>query len=75
LHRALDAVGEKVRRVAGKPERFAPAVERALLESKSFTRHPVGFDAALMLYGSHVLPTRAMQSLTARVIRLPRKHR
>jgi NAD(P)-dependent dehydrogenase (short-subunit alcohol dehydrogenase family) len=73
MHAALEAVGEKLPRVARAPDRFAPAVERALTESKPFARRPVGIDAALTLYASRVLPAPAMQSLVTRALRLPRK--
>ena len=51
LHEALEAAGETMRRFARPPDRFAPAVERALLDRRPFCRHPVGIDAALLLYG------------------------
>jgi NAD(P)-dependent dehydrogenase (short-subunit alcohol dehydrogenase family) len=73
MHAALEAVGEKILRVARSPERFAPAVERALVDSKSFARRPVGIDAALLLYANRVLPARTMQSLITRALGLPRK--
>jgi len=73
LHEALESAGETMRRLARRPDRFASAVERALLDRKPFARHPVGIDAALMLYGGRILPVRAMQGLTARVLRLPRR--
>ena len=73
LHAALEAMGEKIVRLARPPDRFAPAVERALNESTPFSRHAVGIDAALMLYGSRLLPARTFQSLTARVLRIPRR--
>ena len=71
LHEALEAAGQIMRRVAPLPDRFAPAVERALLDRKPFCRHPVGIDAALLLYGSRLLPDRAMQILITRALRLP----
>ena len=73
LHAALEAVGDKIVRIARPPDRFALAVERALSESTPFSRHPVGIDAALMLYGNRLLPSRAFQSLTTRLLRLPRR--
>lgn len=71
LHEALEAAGKTMRRFARLPDHFAPAVERALLDRKPFCRHPVGIDAALMLYGSRLLPDRAMQLLITRSLRLP----
>ena len=43
--------------------RFAPAVERALVEAKAFSRRPVGVDATLTHYTNRILPARIMQSL------------
>ncbi len=71
LHEALEAAGETMRRLARSPDRFAPAVERALLDRKAFCRRPVGIDAALLLHGSRLLPDRAMQVLITRALRLP----
>ncbi len=71
LHEALEAAGRTMRRFARSPDRFAPAVELALLERRPFCRHPVGIDAALMLYGSRLLPDRAMQFLITKALRLP----
>jgi NAD(P)-dependent dehydrogenase (short-subunit alcohol dehydrogenase family) len=72
LHAALEATGETMLRIARRPERFAPAVERALDDWKPFCRRPVGVDAALMYYAGRILPARTMQSLLTRVLRLPR---
>lgn len=74
-HEALEAVGETMRRLARSPARFAPAVERALAERGPISRRPVGIDAALMLYGGRLMPDRAMQALTTRALRLPRRRR
>jgi NAD(P)-dependent dehydrogenase (short-subunit alcohol dehydrogenase family) len=72
LHEVLEAAGDKMRRLARSPERFAVAVESSLMNGRSFSRRPVGVDAALMLYGRRLLPDRAVQALTSRVLRLPR---
>ncbi len=72
LHESLEAAGEIMRRFARPPDRFAPAVERALLDRRPFCRHPVGIDAALLLYGCRLLPDRAMQVLITRALRLPK---
>ncbi len=71
LHEALEAAGETMRRFARPPDRFGPAVERALLDRRPFCRHPVGIDAALMLYGNRLLPDTVMQVLITRALRLP----
>ncbi len=72
LHAPLEATGERMLRIARKPDRFAPLVERALTDKKSFTRHAVGPDAVAMVYGARHVPTRWVHSITARVLRLPR---
>jgi NAD(P)-dependent dehydrogenase (short-subunit alcohol dehydrogenase family) len=72
LHAPLESMGEKMLRIARKPDRFAPLVERALQDTKSFTRHAVGPDAVAMVYGGRFVPTRWIHAITARVLRLPR---
>ena len=72
LHTALEAVGDKMLRFARRPDRFAPAVERALSDSRPFVRRPVGIDAAALLYASRCLPAGTMQWLVARALGLPR---
>jgi NAD(P)-dependent dehydrogenase (short-subunit alcohol dehydrogenase family) len=74
-HTALEAVGDKMRLVARPPARFAPAVERALNETGTFSRRPVGVDATLLFYGSRLLPDRVLAALTTRALRLPRRGR
>ena len=64
LHAALESMGDKMVRFARSPVRFAPVVERALLEPNPFARHAVGPDAVAMVYGNRLLPTRWLQSLT-----------
>jgi NAD(P)-dependent dehydrogenase (short-subunit alcohol dehydrogenase family) len=71
-HAALEASGRRMIRLARPPERFAPALERALNERTPFARHPVGPDARLMLYASSLLPIRAFQQAVRLVMRLPR---
>jgi NAD(P)-dependent dehydrogenase (short-subunit alcohol dehydrogenase family) len=72
LHTALESVGEKMLRVARRPDRFGPVVERALHETSPFSRHAVGPDALAMMIGSRLLPTRVLQFLTVRLLGLPR---
>jgi NAD(P)-dependent dehydrogenase (short-subunit alcohol dehydrogenase family) len=75
LHVALEAMGDKLPRFARPPERFAPAVRRALTETKPFARRPVGPDAAALFYASRVLPAGGMQALLTRALRLPKRSR
>lgn len=72
LHENLEANGRRFLRFAGSPDRFAPAVARALQEQVPFARHGVGFDAKLLLIAGRVLPARALQAFTGRALRLPR---
>jgi NAD(P)-dependent dehydrogenase (short-subunit alcohol dehydrogenase family) len=72
LHAPLEAMGEKMLRIARKPDRFPPMVERALQDTKPFTRHAAGPDAVAMVYGGRYVPTRWVHGITARVLRLPR---
>jgi NAD(P)-dependent dehydrogenase (short-subunit alcohol dehydrogenase family) len=72
LHASLESMGDKMVRFARRPARFAPVVERALQDTKPFARHAVGPDAVAMMYGNRFLPTRWLQSLTIRVLGLPR---
>jgi NAD(P)-dependent dehydrogenase (short-subunit alcohol dehydrogenase family) len=75
LHHGLETSGPKFLRFAGRPEQFAPAVERALGERRPFTRHGVGFDAKLLLVGSRLMPSALMQRITTRAVGIPRPHR
>ncbi len=72
LHAALESMGDKMVRFARRPGRFAPVVQRALQDTKPFSRHAVGPDAVAMVYGNRVLPTRWVQFLTTRLLGLPR---
>jgi NAD(P)-dependent dehydrogenase (short-subunit alcohol dehydrogenase family) len=72
LHAPLESMGEKMLRIARKPDRFPPLVERALQDSRSFTRHAAGPDAVAMVYGGRHVPTRWIHAITARMLRLPR---
>jgi NAD(P)-dependent dehydrogenase (short-subunit alcohol dehydrogenase family) len=71
LHDPLDRNGRRAVRFASRPERFAPAVERAIRERASFTRRTVGLDARMLMLASWLLPTRLLQRITGRVLRLP----
>lgn len=75
LHDGLETSGPRFLRFAGRPERFAPAVERALDERRPFARHGVGFDARLLLAGSRFMPSGLMQRITTRAVGIPRPRR
>jgi NAD(P)-dependent dehydrogenase (short-subunit alcohol dehydrogenase family) len=70
-HAGLDRIERWVRRAARRPERFAPAVARALCDRAPFARRSVGPDARLMVLGARLLPTRAFQWAVGRAIGLP----
>ncbi|MEX2293865.1 MAG: SDR family oxidoreductase [Acidimicrobiales bacterium] len=72
LHVGLEKNGRRFLRFAQPPDRFAPAVERALRDHRPFTRHPVGLDARLLLIGNRVLPAGALQRVLTRVLGIPR---
>jgi NAD(P)-dependent dehydrogenase (short-subunit alcohol dehydrogenase family) len=71
FHRRLETSGRRFIRLASDPERFAPAVERALGERRPFARHAVGFDAHLLLAGARLLPSGLLHWATARAVGLP----
>jgi hypothetical protein len=62
---------DRMLRLAASPDKFAPAVERALQDERPFARHAVGIDAKLMLYGGKVVPGSLLSWIAARVIGLP----
>jgi NAD(P)-dependent dehydrogenase (short-subunit alcohol dehydrogenase family) len=72
LHLGLETAGRRFLRLAGPPERFAPAVERALAEGRPFTRHGVGIDARLLLLGNRLMPSGLVQRITTRAVGIPR---
>jgi NAD(P)-dependent dehydrogenase (short-subunit alcohol dehydrogenase family) len=71
-HAGLDRVGERVRRSAKPPERFAAALEKALERDAPFARHAIGADARIMLVASRLLPAGAFQSAARLATGLPR---
>ena len=72
LHHGLETSGRRFLRFAQPPERFAPAVERALQDRRPFRRHCVGVDSRLLLVGSRVLPSGLLQRITTRAVGIPR---
>jgi short-subunit dehydrogenase len=72
VHLGLEAAGRRFLRFAGPPERFAPAVERALGEHRPFARHGVGIDARLLLVANRLLPSGLVQRITVRAVGIPR---
>jgi NAD(P)-dependent dehydrogenase (short-subunit alcohol dehydrogenase family) len=72
LHHGLETSGRRFLRFAQPPERFAPAVARALGEQRPFARRGVGVDSRLLLLGSRLLPGRLLQRATTRAVGIPR---
>ena len=71
MHLGLRRTGDRIMRIARAPERFAPAVERAVHDTVPFRRRAVGLDAQLLLLGSRVLPGRVLQRITRAAIGIP----
>ena len=71
MHLGLRRTGDRIMRIARAPERFAPAVERALRDTAPFRRRAVGPDAQLLLLGSRLLPGRVLQRITRAAIGIP----
>jgi NAD(P)-dependent dehydrogenase (short-subunit alcohol dehydrogenase family) len=70
-HDGLDRVGRVIERIAAPPDRFAPAVARALSDRASLTRRSVGLDAKLLAMGHRLIPTPLFQRLTGSAMRIP----
>jgi NAD(P)-dependent dehydrogenase (short-subunit alcohol dehydrogenase family) len=69
----IERTGRSMIRLLGNPpERFAPALARALDESAPFARHTVGLDARMLLLGAHLLPGWLLHHLVRRAMGLPR---
>jgi NAD(P)-dependent dehydrogenase (short-subunit alcohol dehydrogenase family) len=61
-----------MRLLANPPERFGPALARALDDRAPFVRRTVGIDARLLLVGSRLLPGRLLHHAVRWAMRLPR---
>jgi NAD(P)-dependent dehydrogenase (short-subunit alcohol dehydrogenase family) len=70
-HEGLEAFGARFLRFASPPERFGPAVAKALNSRRAFSRSAVGFDSRLLMVGSRLMPTRLLQRITCRAIGIP----
>ena len=68
----IDRRGLFMVRLASAPERFAPALARALDERGPFARHAVGFDARMLQLGSRFLPGWVLHGLVRLAMGLPR---
>ncbi len=72
LHAGQARMEARVRRMARAPERFGPALARALDERAPFTRRAVGPDAVALRIGRALLPAGLFQRMVARVLGIPR---
>lgn len=59
--------------LAGRPERFASALARALDERAPFARHAVGLDARMLLIGNRILSGRLLHRVLRLAMHLPRQ--
>jgi NAD(P)-dependent dehydrogenase (short-subunit alcohol dehydrogenase family) len=67
----IERTGGFMVRLANPPERFASAVARVLDERVPFARHPVGFDARILLFLSRLLPGRLLHHVLRLAMSLP----
>ena len=72
MHRNLDRRGRRLTQsIAAPPAKFAPAVARALADTKPFARRSVGLDARLLKLGRATLPTTVLQRLIRLALGVP----
>jgi NAD(P)-dependent dehydrogenase (short-subunit alcohol dehydrogenase family) len=72
LHEGQARMEALVQRFALPPERFGPAVGRALDERAPFTRRAVGPDAIALRVGRALLPVGLFQRVVAKALGIPR---
>lgn len=74
MHRNMDKRGRKLTQtIAAPPTKFAPAVARALADTKPFVRRSVGIDAKLLKLGRATLPTPVLQRFLRLALGIPSK--
>ena len=71
LHANLESFGDRFLKFASPPDRFGPAVAKALEDRRPFVRRAVGPDARLLMLGSRLLPSNLLQRITCRAIGIP----
>jgi NAD(P)-dependent dehydrogenase (short-subunit alcohol dehydrogenase family) len=69
----IDRRGRSIVRLASPPERFAPALARALDERAPFARHAVGLDARMLLFANRFLPARILRAVIRLAMGIPRR--
>jgi NAD(P)-dependent dehydrogenase (short-subunit alcohol dehydrogenase family) len=72
LHTAIDHNGRRMVKLARPVEKFAPAVERALLDTSPFARRPVGPDAVMLYWANKLLPAKALHHGIGKALGIPR---
>jgi hypothetical protein len=73
-HSKIDRRGRFAMRFARPPERFAHGLAKALdHDDAPFTRHAVGVDARLLLYGNRILPGRVLHQVIRVAMGIPRQ--
>jgi NAD(P)-dependent dehydrogenase (short-subunit alcohol dehydrogenase family) len=72
MHAGLETRGRRFTRIAADPSKFAPAVARALDDTRPFVRRAVGIDAKLLTLGRKVLPTSVLQRAIRVAIGVPK---
>ena len=72
LNENLERNGRRMLRIAAPPAKFGPAVERALDKTAPFSRHAVGIDAQLLLYGNRIMPAGVLQRVITLALGLPK---
>lgn len=70
-HAKLERFGARFLKFASPPDRFGPAVAKALEDKRAFSRRTVGPDARLLMLASRLLPTNVLQRITCRAIGIP----
>ena len=71
-HTTIDRRGRATMRLARPPERFAPAVAKALDDKSPFARHAVGPDVRMLLSANRLLPGSGLHQATRVAMGLPR---
>ena len=72
LSEDLERRGRKMVGFAASPDKFAPAVERALDEDGPYRRHSVGPDAKAVTLANRLLPGRVLHRFGAMALGLPK---
>ena len=70
-HAGLESFGERFLQFASSPDRFGPAVAKALEDRRPFSGDTVGPDARLLMFGNRLASTNLLQRITCRAIGIP----